>query len=64
MREPLDELRRFRHFFRHAYALDLRADKLERVLALFLPGYPQIDLESQGFVRFIEATVAQLDGAT
>jgi hypothetical protein len=63
VREALDELRRFRHFFRHAYALDLRADKLERVLATFLPGHPNIDLDLQAFVRFIEATVTQLDRA-
>lgn len=61
VREALDELRKFRHFFRHAYALDLRADKLERVLALFTPGHPRIDLELQAFVTFVETTVAQLE---
>jgi predicted nucleotidyltransferase len=30
IRGSLDELRKFRHFFRHAYALDLRSDKLAR----------------------------------
>jgi hypothetical protein len=63
-REVLDELRKFRHFFRHAYALDLRADKLERVLALFAPGHPAIDLDLRNFVAFIEATVEQLERAT
>jgi hypothetical protein len=61
VREALDELRKFRHFFRHAYALDLRSDKLERVLDLFMPGHPAIDTELQSFVTFIEATVAQLE---
>jgi len=64
VREALDELRKFRHFFRHAYALDLRADKLERVLAVFVPGHPLIDLDLQALVAFIESTVAQLERAT
>jgi hypothetical protein len=62
-RDALDELRNFRHFFRHAYALDLRADKLDRVLQLFLPAYPVIDRELVVFVAFVEATIAQLDAA-
>jgi hypothetical protein len=61
-REALDELRKFRHFFRHAYALDLRADKLARVLDPFGPGHPLIDRELQTFASFIETTVAQLEG--
>lgn len=60
-REALDELRKFRHFFRHAYALDLRSDKLERVLAFFISGHPAIDLDLQGFVTFVETTIAQLE---
>ena len=64
VRETLDELRKFRHFFRHAYALDLRADKLERVLSLFIPGHAAIDADLQTFVSFIETTVTQLERAT
>ena len=30
----LDELRRFRHFFRHAYLLDLKFDKLEHLVEI------------------------------
>jgi len=60
-REVLDELRKFRHFFRHAYALDLRADKLARVLDPFIPGHPALDRELEAFVAFIERTVAQLE---
>lgn len=57
----LEELRRFRHFFRHAYALDLRVDKLDTVLVLFLPARHAIDLDLQAFVQFIEALLAQLE---
>jgi hypothetical protein len=63
VRDALDELRKFRHFFRHAYALDLRSDKLDRVLELFMPAYPVIDEELVSFVAFVEATIAQLDAA-
>jgi hypothetical protein len=56
-------VRKFRHFFRHAYALDLKPEKLERLLAIFLPGHPMIDLDLQAFVAFIETTVAQLERA-
>ena len=64
VREALDELRKFRHFFRHAYALDLKAEKLERLLSVFLPGHPLIDLDLQAFVTFIETTIAQLERVT
>lgn len=63
VRDALDELRKFRHFFPHAYALDLRADKLDRVIELFIPAYPLIDKELVAFVAFVEATIAQLDAA-
>jgi hypothetical protein len=60
-REDLDELRKFRHFFRHAYALDLRADKLARVLDPFMAGHSMIDGELETFATFIERTVDQLE---
>lgn len=60
----MDELRKFHHFFRHASALDLRADKLERVLTLFIRGHTAVDADLQAFVSFIDATVTQLEGAT
>ena len=63
-REVLDELRKFRHFFRHAYALDLRADKLARVLDPFIPGHPMIEHELQAFASFIESVVTQLEGTS
>ena len=60
-REALDELRRFRPFFRQANALDLRADKLARVLDPFITGHSMIDGELQTFATFIERTVDQLE---
>jgi hypothetical protein len=60
-REALDELRKFRHFFRCAYALDLRADKLSKVIDPFVPGHPLIDRELETFAVFIETVVAQLE---
>ena len=62
-REALDELRKFRRFFGHAYALDLRADKLARVLDPFIPGHALIDSELRAFAKFVETTVAQLERA-
>jgi hypothetical protein len=61
LREGLDELRKFRHFFRHAYALDLRADKLRSVLEPFSGTRRAVDLALETFADFIEDTVAQLE---
>ncbi len=44
----LDELRRFRHFFRHAYGVELDADRVDRIvrIALQLEGSFQQDKEN------------------
>jgi hypothetical protein len=61
MRDGLDELRKFRHFFRHAYALDLRADKLRSLLTGFPATALAVDRALEVFSKFVEATVSQLD---
>jgi hypothetical protein len=60
-REALDELLEFRHSFRHADALDLRADKLARVLDRFITGHAMIDGELRAVATFIERTVDRLE---
>jgi hypothetical protein len=61
VRDALDELRRFRDFFRHGYSLDLRADKLECALAPFLTAHRRIDGDLGAFVQFIEMMVGELE---
>jgi hypothetical protein len=61
VRDALDELRHFRDFFRHGYALELRADKLERALIPFLSAHPLIDADLVAFVQFVEMMVAELE---
>ncbi len=52
--EALDELRRFRHLFRHAYSKRLHADRLNLVLqsALSLKNIYKPQLEA--FLQFLQ----------
>jgi hypothetical protein len=52
LRESLDEIRRFRHFFRHAYALDLRYEKLRSALRPLLQCHEMVE---QDLARFAQA---------
>jgi len=53
--DALDELRRFRHIFRHAYALELDWERMELVLhkldSGLRPGYRE---EFNAFLQFLE----------
>jgi len=51
--DALDELRRFRHFFRHAYALELRLDKLRRALDPFRALHGTVSADLARFTAFL-----------
>lgn len=59
-REDLDELRRFRHFFRHAYALELRQDKLRRALDPFAGLHRRVDDDLAAFGAFLGSLLDEL----
>jgi len=59
-RESLDELRRFRHFFRHAYALSLRHAKLRRVLDLFPALHADLEADLSQFADFVQGLIDEL----
>ena len=58
--DALDELRRFRHFFRHAYALDLRFDKLRRVLDPFGALHGTVSADLARFTAFLTKLIEAL----
>ncbi len=60
-REDLDEIRRFRHFFRHAYALDLRYDKMRPSLAAVLARGADVDADLARFVEHVRRLIADID---
>lgn len=60
-RDDLDEIRRFRHFFRHAYALDLRHDKLRPALDAVLGRSGDIDGDLTRFADHVRRLIADLE---
>jgi hypothetical protein len=56
----IDELRKFRHFFRRAYALDLRHDKLRRSLEPFVHVHRDIDADLAQFADFVRKLIDEL----
>jgi len=58
--DALDELRRFRHFFRHAYALDLRFDKLRRALDPFRTLHGTVSGDLARFTTFLTQLTEEL----
>lgn len=59
--DALDELRKFRHFFRHAYALELRHDKLRRALDPFAALHAGFGTDLHALLRFLDGLAAELD---
>ncbi|GEM_PF-283927 len=53
MLNELDELRKFRHFFRHAYGVPLNWDKVRVHIFRIKRIYPQIREEMEGFIGFL-----------
>jgi hypothetical protein len=58
--DALDELRKFRHFFRHAYALELRHDKLRRVLDPFPSLHAGLANDLRAFLLFLDGLASEL----
>jgi len=61
LRDDLDEIGRFRHFFRHAYALELRADRLRRALAPFAAAATGVEADLLCFEQAVRQIVAEID---
>lgn len=51
----LDELRRFRHFFRHAYTADLDPDKLEALVGKARQVQDMVRRDMEGFLKQLES---------
>ena len=62
--DALDELRRFRHFFRHAYALDLSHLKLRRALDPFAALHTGVDADLAGLLEFLHRLLDEIAGAS
>jgi hypothetical protein len=56
-----DQLRRFRHFLRHAYAAELEASRLKRLVDRWQRVLPALQSDLDAFERFCEQLAAQLD---
>ena len=59
----LNELRRFRHFFRNAYVLDLDAAKVRRQQQCLAAIHAPLRASLDAFRRYLEATLATLSGS-
>jgi len=65
LRDDLDDLRRFRHFIRHAYAVDLRWDRLVVLIAQVVAVHPTVRADLDASVEAItEAIEGVTDGGT
>ena len=51
----LTELRRFRHFLRNAYAVDLDAARLDRLADIIARVHPGLDADLAAMIDFLEA---------
>lgn len=60
-RDALDEIRRFRHFFRHAYALDLKYDKLRRGLVAVLARASLVNDDLARFAEYLRRLIADIE---
>lgn len=58
--DSLDELRRFRHFFRHAYALDLSFTKMRRALDPFGALHSAVGQGLREFAAFLRAMIGEI----
>ncbi len=55
-----DQLRRFRHFLRHAYAAELEAARLKRLADRWQRALPALQSDLDAFERFLEQLAARL----
>jgi len=56
-----DELRRFRHFLRHAYAASLDAERIARVAASWLSAFAAVEADLDAFSDFLRRMAESLD---
>jgi len=58
-----DELRRFRHFLRHAYAAALDADHIARLAASWLSANASVNADLDAFSEFLRRMAESLDAS-
>ena len=58
--EMLDELRKFRHSFRHAYGMPLNWDRVRVHIFRIKRIHPQIREEMEGFIGFLSVLAQSL----
>ncbi len=56
-----DELRRFRHFLRHAYAASLDPERVARVAASWTSAFASVDADLDGFRDFLRRLAESLE---
>ena len=59
----MDELRRFRHFFRHGYALDLRYDRMRGALDVFADLHAGLLADLDRLEAFLRDLIAEIEEA-
>jgi len=59
--EELDDYRRFRHMFRHAYAGELRWKKMNHLAENIGMVYAILETSLQGFIAFLTKLIDQLE---
>jgi len=60
--DPADELRRFRHFLRHAYPARLDPAKIERVAQVWLGAFADLQADLHRLEDFLEGVATRLEG--
>jgi hypothetical protein len=56
-----DQLRRFRHFLRHAYAAELSVERLRKLANAWLAERSELDADLDEFEKFLEDLARQLE---
>lgn len=59
-----DQLRRFRHFLRHAYAAELDSERVRQLAATWLAAVPSLAADLDRFEQFLVELAARLERAS
>jgi hypothetical protein len=59
--EAADQVRRFRHFLRHAYPVRLDPAKIESVAQVWLTSFSDVEGDLERLERFLDGVASDLD---
>lgn len=62
--EAADQLRRFRHFLRHAYPVRLDPAKIEPVAEMWLAAFPDVEGDLERLERFLDAVASDMEASS